>query len=342
MLDRSIRLPPACPGGPSGGGRLPWTSSGTSCAQNDPGPLPALSPGKRPPSVTRTRRAFPYYHRSRGKKGTTSRLTRRRRRRSCWTGFVRRFGRATTALERNKPTCIGSGATSSSTRSGTLPTWGNDPAWCRVHTPLPAPRRPQALRAGAPLRPPRQRRGGPPTPPCAQPARHPAPPEPFKAKPESCQDAYRRLVGKDPLLCPTCRVGRLVVVADIPAHRFRRTTRLHPGRREPSRSSLAPEARCRSTLNVSPSSPRHVCALPARCPRDQDPAVQPDAAILRVASPGTITVSGANRLAYNPHTARIRGLVQPGRSRSRPTSLASSTTSRSRLREQPCTFGGQV
>jgi hypothetical protein len=44
----------------------------------------------------------------------------------------------------------------------------------------------------------------------------PAPPEPFKAKPESWQDAYRRLVGKDPLLCPACRVGRLVVVADIP------------------------------------------------------------------------------------------------------------------------------
>lgn len=44
----------------------------------------------------------------------------------------------------------------------------------------------------------------------------PAPPEPFKPKPESWQDAYRRLVGKDPLLCPACRVGRLVVVTDIP------------------------------------------------------------------------------------------------------------------------------
>ena len=44
----------------------------------------------------------------------------------------------------------------------------------------------------------------------------PAPPEPSQAKPESWQDAYRRLVGKDPLLCPACRVGRLVVVADIP------------------------------------------------------------------------------------------------------------------------------
>ena len=44
----------------------------------------------------------------------------------------------------------------------------------------------------------------------------PAPPEPSKAKPESWQDAYRRIVGKDPLLCPACHVGRLVVVADIP------------------------------------------------------------------------------------------------------------------------------
>ena len=44
----------------------------------------------------------------------------------------------------------------------------------------------------------------------------PAPPEPSQAKPESWQDAYRRLVGKDPLLCPACRVGRLVGVADIP------------------------------------------------------------------------------------------------------------------------------
>jgi hypothetical protein len=44
----------------------------------------------------------------------------------------------------------------------------------------------------------------------------PAPPEPSQAKPESWQDAYRRLVGKDPLLCSACRVGRLVVVVDIP------------------------------------------------------------------------------------------------------------------------------
>jgi hypothetical protein len=43
----------------------------------------------------------------------------------------------------------------------------------------------------------------------------PAPPQPSKAKPESWQDVYRRLVGKDPLLCPACHLGRLVVVADI-------------------------------------------------------------------------------------------------------------------------------
>jgi hypothetical protein len=44
----------------------------------------------------------------------------------------------------------------------------------------------------------------------------PAPPEPSPPQQESWQDTYRRLVGKDPLLCPDCRVGRLVVVADIP------------------------------------------------------------------------------------------------------------------------------
>jgi len=50
------------------------------------------------------------------------------------------------------------------------------------------------------------------------------------------------------------------------------------------------------------------------------------------------STSRADRLAYNPHTARICGSVQLGCSRSRPTSPASSTTSRSRLREQPCTL----
>jgi hypothetical protein len=44
----------------------------------------------------------------------------------------------------------------------------------------------------------------------------PAPPEPSTAPRESWQEVYRRLVGKDPLLCPACGVGRLVVVAEIP------------------------------------------------------------------------------------------------------------------------------
>jgi hypothetical protein len=44
----------------------------------------------------------------------------------------------------------------------------------------------------------------------------PAPREPSPPQRESWQDTYRRLVGKDPLLCPACGVGRLVVVADIP------------------------------------------------------------------------------------------------------------------------------
>jgi len=44
----------------------------------------------------------------------------------------------------------------------------------------------------------------------------PVPPKPSSPQHESWQDTYRRLVGKDPLLCPACGVGRLVVVADIP------------------------------------------------------------------------------------------------------------------------------
>ncbi len=43
----------------------------------------------------------------------------------------------------------------------------------------------------------------------------PAPKEPSRAEPESWQDTYRRLVGREPLLCPACQVGRLVVVAEI-------------------------------------------------------------------------------------------------------------------------------
>jgi hypothetical protein len=58
----------------------------------------------------------------------------------------------------------------------------------------------------------------------------PAPREPSPPQRESWQDSYRRLVGKDPLLCPACRVGRLVVVADIPP------SPLPPKTSSPSRS----------------------------------------------------------------------------------------------------------
>jgi hypothetical protein len=44
---------------------------------------------------------------------------------------------------------------------------------------------------------------------------NPVPKEPARPQPESWQDTYRRIVGRDPLLCPACGVGRLVVVADI-------------------------------------------------------------------------------------------------------------------------------
>ncbi len=43
-----------------------------------------------------------------------------------------------------------------------------------------------------------------------------APSERAQAGREPWQDAYRRLLGKDPQLCPACGVGRLVVVAAIP------------------------------------------------------------------------------------------------------------------------------
>jgi hypothetical protein len=44
----------------------------------------------------------------------------------------------------------------------------------------------------------------------------PAPPKPSPSQLEAWQDTYRRLVGKDPLLCPACHLGRLLMVADIP------------------------------------------------------------------------------------------------------------------------------
>ncbi len=58
----------------------------------------------------------------------------------------------------------------------------------------------------------------------------PAPPQPSRTRNESWHDTYRRLVGKDPLLCPACRVGRLVVVAEIPL------SPLPPRTSSPSRS----------------------------------------------------------------------------------------------------------
>lgn len=44
----------------------------------------------------------------------------------------------------------------------------------------------------------------------------PAPPKPAPPSTESWQDTYQRLVGRDPLLCPDCHIGRLVVIADLP------------------------------------------------------------------------------------------------------------------------------
>lgn len=44
----------------------------------------------------------------------------------------------------------------------------------------------------------------------------PAPPTPSPPRHESWEETYRRLVGKDPLLCPHCHIGHLVVVGDIP------------------------------------------------------------------------------------------------------------------------------
>jgi hypothetical protein len=44
----------------------------------------------------------------------------------------------------------------------------------------------------------------------------PAPPAPSPSPHESWEDSYRRLVGKDPLLCPECHIGRLIMVGEIP------------------------------------------------------------------------------------------------------------------------------
>ncbi len=44
----------------------------------------------------------------------------------------------------------------------------------------------------------------------------PCAPRPTPEEKSSWADTYERLVGRDPLLCPHCRLGRLVVVATIP------------------------------------------------------------------------------------------------------------------------------
>lgn len=44
----------------------------------------------------------------------------------------------------------------------------------------------------------------------------PVPPEPSEPQRECWPDVYRRLVGKDPLLCPARKLGRLSVVAELP------------------------------------------------------------------------------------------------------------------------------
>jgi hypothetical protein len=45
----------------------------------------------------------------------------------------------------------------------------------------------------------------------------PAPPEPDPTEPESWQDLYRRLTGRDPARCPYCNLGTLRPVAQPPS-----------------------------------------------------------------------------------------------------------------------------
>ena len=44
----------------------------------------------------------------------------------------------------------------------------------------------------------------------------PAPPEPQDQLRESREDAFRRLTGSEPTLCPFCRRGRLAIIAELP------------------------------------------------------------------------------------------------------------------------------
>jgi hypothetical protein len=44
----------------------------------------------------------------------------------------------------------------------------------------------------------------------------PAPPEPQDHVPESREEAFRRLTGSEPTLCPVCRRGTLTIIAELP------------------------------------------------------------------------------------------------------------------------------
>ncbi len=153
----------------------------------------------------------------------------------------------------------------------------------------------------------------------------PAPPRPGRR--ESWQDTYRRLLGKDPRLCPACRVGRLVVAALSPACRCRREQRLPSGRRDPP-----PVARLSSRGHVS-ATLRPSCASADRQPRRPSSprlSISPSC-VIRPCRPGIDLLPTRrnprlhrDRLAYNPHSRGPRGLVQRGCSRSRATNAGRS------------------
>ena len=103
-----------------------------------------------------------------------------------------------------------------------------------VRPPFPASRRPQRLRPRASLWLARQRHQGRSPRQSAWPARPAGVPRADSphSRGNTWQDAYRRLVGRDPLWCPACGVGRLVTVEPLPP---RKTTsrRTKPASRSP-------------------------------------------------------------------------------------------------------------
>ena len=141
--------------------------------------------------------------------------------------------------------------------------------------------------------------------PGAQPARHP---RATRAVQGQARVLARRLSpsrGKGPATLPRLsrrparRGGRHPPLTDSAAPRVSFQVAVNPSARL-SRRKLAAVRRStclRAALATLARSP-----LAARVTRI--PPSSPTPAILRLASPGTITVSGANRLAYNPHTAR--------------------------------------